>query len=137
MIDDKISTLDNLKKLDSTDIYRINEYYNYPPPKYKKFKSDKLTIVITKKYEQKLQQKRLKKLNDYILKALRGEDILFNLNGVIVPNEKVRKLLELKNENLRIVSVEKPNAVLKIWEVKPKKINILINTYDFKTELIE
>ena len=137
LIDDKISTVDNLNNLDSIDIYRVNEYYNYAPPNYKKFKSDKLTIVITKSYEQKLQQKRLRKLNDYILKALKGDDILFNLNGVIVPNEKIRKLLKLKNENLRIVTEEKPSAVLKLWEVKPKKTNILINTYDFKTELIE
>ena len=137
LIDDKISTLENLNKLDSSDIYRVREYYDYAPQDYEKFKSDKLTIVITNKYEKILQQKRLKKLNDYILKALKGDDILFNLNGVIVPDEKIRKLLELNNEDLRTVSVEKPSLVLKLWEVKPKKINILINTYDFRTELLE
>jgi len=137
IIDEQVSTLEELSKLDKIDIYSYNDWpLGIAPTKYKDYTTD-LIVVKTWQYERRLQNERQIFLKHFIDLAKKGDDILIMFNGIEVTYDKLERLNVLQSKDLQSVDTLKRIAAERIFGEEAKSANLIINTYDLKNDLIK
>lgn len=137
IIDEEVSSNEKLKALDSSKIFSVAKWHKGDaPPRYDAHKDSELVIVKTKMYESQLQKDRHLLLSQLIDKAGNEVDILMILNGEVVSKGKLTLLKKLEPEDLKSVETLSKEVAESIYGDNAKSENILINTYDLKTDLI-
>jgi hypothetical protein len=137
IIDQEVSTQKQLSQLDTSEIFFYIEWPADALPKnYKKYKNN-VIVVTTKSFEAKLQKERYILLNNIINEAEINNNILVMFNGVEVIKDKLHKLRELEPKDLYSVTIDDEKKAKKMLGEQAKSKNVIINTYDLKTDLID
>ncbi|MDF9801423.1 hypothetical protein OKW21_006732 [Catalinimonas alkaloidigena] len=138
IIDEKVSSNEKLNALDSSEVFSVARWHKGDaPPKYAEFKNSELVIVKTKNYESQLQEERHSQLSQLLNEAENGNDILMILNGVEILKEQLHLLKQLKPQDLNSVERLEKGVAESIYGDNARTENVLINTYDLKTDWID
>lgn len=138
IIDEKVSSNEKLNALDSSEVFSVARWHKGDaPPKYAEFKNSELLIVKTKNYESQLQEERHSQLSQLLNEAENGNDILMILNGVEILKEQLHLLKQLKPQDLNSVERLEKGVAESIYGDNARTENVLINTYDLKTDWID
>lgn len=138
IIDEKVSSNEKLNALDSSEVFSVARWHKGDaPPKYEEFKNSELVIVKTKNYESQLQKERHSQLGQLLKEAENGNDILMILNGVEISKEQLYLLKQLKPQDLNSVERLEKGVAESIYGDNARTENVLINTYELKTDWID
>jgi len=139
-IDEKQTTIEKLNSLDTSMLYSVDEWpAGVVPEKWKKHNDNGVIIVHTKEFNQKLENERYELLKQKVNEAISGnsKNMLFYFNGIKVPDNKLNKLTELMPSQLKSISIMDLESGRVYYKNEARAENIVINTKDFDTSLIE
>lgn len=130
-IDEKVSTIEKYKSLDTNQVYSVMPWpAGIVPKKWKQHNDKGVIIVHTKTYNSRLEQERHALLVGKVREAINGnyDDMLFYFNGVKVTYDKLGKLIEIRPDNLYSVEILNKEIGEKFYESEARNVNIVINT---------
>ena len=129
-IDDVEQSKEQLKKLDSSEIFSYIKYRpGEAPLRYYKGNDTTIIVIKTKKVETKLQKERHALLNRFLDSVDNGADILIIKDGMLIMPDAQKHLRGLSPAQLSYVDTMEWYAAKKLYGPPARPITLIINLY--------